>query len=416
MLTGMSVVDDLREALDGLAALDPSTLSDDEVTDTVAALQQLQAQLDAARVRLTGVFDTRRVWQTLGARSAAVCLAGRTNAAPADLSRDVKLARRLRSMPHTREAFSTGAIGRRHTDMLARAHSSTRPPIAAAFPAAEEMLVGFARDMDYRSFEAALRYWLEITDPDGATQDADADFASRYLNLSQTLRDRWVIDGELDPVAGAEIAEALQRIYEELWAADWKLCRQRHGDQACEDRLWRTPTQRRADCLVEMARRASATPADANKPAPLVVIHLGDETLTRMCELASGRVIHPAHVIPHLGDADVQRITYAGASRKITELGTRTPFFSGLLREAIQHRDRHCTEPGCDQPAGRCQVDHHVPKSRGGFTSQTNGRTRCKPANRHKSNRLPDDWANPHYWGAQTPTERDTDPPLFDTG
>ena len=156
-----------------------------------------------------------------------------------------------------------------------------------------------------------------------------------------------------------------------------------------------------------MARRSTAKPADAVEPRPLLVVHLGDQTLNRMCELASGTVITPGQLVPLLDRADIQRIVYAGRSRRITDLGQRTRFFTGPLREAILLRDRHCKHPGCRVPAHNCQVDHIHPRSKGGLTTQDNGQAGCDHHNRHKSNTLPKD-----YTGYATARQ----PPLHDTG
>jgi HNH endonuclease len=133
-----------------------------------------------------------------------------------------------------------------------------------------------------------------------------------------------------------------------------------------------------------MARRSAATPADGRQPRPLFVVHLGDDSLRRLCELASGTVIAPGQLVPLLGEAEIERITYAGGSRRVVDLGRRSRFFTGPLRRAIQLRDRRCTEPGCDTPADDCDVDHLVPYASGGPTDQTNAALKCPHHNRHK--------------------------------
>jgi hypothetical protein len=156
-----------------------------------------------------------------------------------------------------------------------------------------------------------------------------------------------------------------------------------------------------------MARRSAAKPAEAVEPRPLLVVHLGDESLNRLCELGSGRVVTPGQLLPLLGEADIQRIVYAGRSRRITDLGTRTRFFTGPLREAILLRDRHCQHPGCRVPAQNCQVDHIVPRSKGGLTVQGNGQAGCDHHNRHKSDTLPTDYHG--YDSGWKPPLRDTE-------
>ena len=58
--------------------------------------------------------------------------------------------------------------------------------------------------------------------------------------------------------------------------------------------------------------------------------------------------------------------------------------FTGLLRKAIEARDRHCQFPGCDEPISRCQVDHIIPASADGPTAIWNGRLYCGGHNRSR--------------------------------
>ena len=103
------------------------------------------------------------------------------------------------------------------------------------------------------------------------------------------------------------------------------------------------PANGLAAALVEMAQRAMACPADAQKPGPLLLVLAGQESLARICELSTGVVIDPHLIVPYLGVADVQTIVFDGADRPITGSPQRT--FRGLLRRAIQAHDRHCQHP-----------------------------------------------------------------------
>jgi hypothetical protein len=239
------------------------------------------------------------------------------------------------------------------------------------------------------------------------------------VHLSGTFRGNYRLDGQLDAVGGTEVATELRRIEKELFEVDWAQAKAVHGDNATVDHLARTPGQRRADALREMARRSAAKLPDAKEPRPLFVVHLGEDSLRRLCELASGTVITPGQLVPLITQADIERIVYAGTTRRITEIGARTRFFDGPLRRAIQLRDRRCQHPGCDVPAEDCDIDHHIPYSKGGLTSQGNGKAECGTHNRHKSDTLPDDY-NP-YDHDYNPYDHDHDPdgpspPSPDTG
>jgi hypothetical protein len=380
----MEGVELLREGAEALAWLDPDTLTDDELGDALIQFHRLEARLAAGRARVTAVFESRRVYAGDGSKTAAAWLARKTRGCPAGMRAQTRLARRLRHMPATAVALAAGEISERHAEVLAGLAGSPRKAVADAFPEAEPKLVEYAKTLGFDEFVIAVRYWEAMVDQDGVEDQAATDRASRYVHLSQTFRGNWALDGQLDPVGGEEIHTELRRIERELFEADWAAAKTIHGDATSVDDLERTPAQRRADALREMARRSAATPADARQPKPLLVVHLGDDSLRRLCELASGTVIAPGQLVPLLGDADIERIVYAGASRRVIDLGRRSRFFTGALRRAIQLRDRRCTEPGCDVPADDCDVDHRLPYTKDGRTDQNNGDCKCGHHNRHK--------------------------------
>jgi Domain of unknown function (DUF222)/HNH endonuclease len=383
----MEGIELLREAAQALAVLDPDTLTDDQLGDTLIEWQRLDARLAASKARLTAAFDARRAYAADGSKTAAAWLARHTNGSPAEMRAQTRLARRLRHMPATQAALAAGEISERHAEVLASLAASPRKPVADAFGGAEAKLLDYAKTLGFDDFVTAVRYWEAIVDEDGVEEQAAADHASRYVHVSETFRGNWALDGQLDPLTGEEVARELRRLELELLKADWAAAKEIHGDATTQDHLARTPAQRRADALREMARR-SRWPGEGKEPKPLLVVHLGDESLKRLCELASGTPIAPGQLVPLLGDADIERIVYAGPSRRVVDLGRRSRFFTGALRRAIELRDRRCTEPGCDTPAEDGEIDHVIPFSKGGGTDQANGEAKCDHHNRHKSDRL----------------------------
>ncbi len=364
----------LREAVDGLQSVDVDGLSDVELSGLLVDLHSQSARLDAVRVELTGAWDARRAWSTDGAKSAAAWLAHRTHQPRGALNGEVRLARRLRGMPATAAALADGDISAEHADRLARAN---RSGLEAAFARDEEMLVGHARELSWADFARAVAYWEQLAAPDDTEADAQSQHDVRRAHCSETLEGTWVLDALLGPVGGAIFAETLTGIEAELFAADWAAAKAQHGDDVTVDKLARTPAQRRADALVEMATRARTAPADGCRPRPLITALVDYPTFTgRVCELANGTIITPGTLARLLTDADIERIVFNGPSRVI-DVGRRTRFFTGALRRAVQVRDRHCTWPGCDTPAGRCDVDHVVPYDDGGESAQGNGTLLC---------------------------------------
>ena len=109
---------------------------------------------------------------------------------------------------------------------------------------------------------------------------------------------------------------------------------------------------------------------------------LGDGAFSELCELANGTVITPRDLVPWLGAAELETILFDGPSTVLSVSRRRS--FTGAIRRAIEVRDRHCQHPaGCDIPADQCDIDHIVPYTHGGLTSQFNGRLECPTHNRH---------------------------------
>ena len=102
----------------------------------------------------------------------------------------------------------------------------------------------------------------------------------------------------LDPLSGSTVAGELERLERELFEADWAEAKERLGGDPKVGDLTRTPDQRRADALVEMAKRSATAPADGRAPRPLFQPVLGSEQFRHLCELANGKVVSPEAVVP----------------------------------------------------------------------------------------------------------------------
>jgi hypothetical protein len=209
----------------------------------------------------------------------------------------------------------------------------------------------------------------------------------RAFNAVRTLHGTIDLRGTLDRLDGTILINELERLEHDLFVADWADARAEHGQDCGADKLARTASQRRADALIDMARRSAVMPVDGIAPRPLITVLVGYDTFTNtLCELEDGTPLSPQHLLPLLTETDIERIVFGSPSR-VTDVGVRQRFFSGALRRAIEVRDRHCQHgSGCPTPACRCQVDHVIPYTDGGTTTQTNGRLLCGVHNRQRTN------------------------------
>ncbi|HEX2193240.1 MAG TPA: hypothetical protein VHH09_08600 [Acidimicrobiales bacterium] len=377
MSVGTGVVEQLSAAIDALAAVDPATLGDGE---TVVALHRELERLGAVTTRAVAAFEAAGDFAGDGARSAAAWVA--FCRIPSSTARArVRLGRALRHLPVAEAAWVAGEVGEAQVGLLAR---SRTPRTEQCLARDEELLVDEARRLTFRDFSRSLAYWRWRADPNGAEADAEAQREGRRFHLSQSLGGMFFADGLFDPIAGEIVARELHRLEEQLFAADWAEARARVGEDVRIADVRRSPAQRRADAVVEMATRSATAPADGRRPEPLFSVLVGYETFVgAICQLGSGTMASPGSLAPWLDRAWVERVVFDSPSRVI-DVGVRQRLFSGATRRAVEVRDQECFEPSCDVPAEWCQIDHVQPWAEGGLTTQANGRPACAFHNRRR--------------------------------
>ena len=370
-------------AIDEVVAADPSVLAD---CGAVEALYRQLDRLEAAVCRASACFDAGGEWRADGARTAGAWIATRRRMPMSSARRRVQLGRALRHLPAVEEAWLAGDIGVAQVALVADARSDATEDALARD---EAMLVGQAGELQFRHFVRTLAYWTQLADPNGAEAAAAKIHDSRRLHLSSSWKGQWYLDGIFDAIGGEILAQELKRIEKELFEADWAEAKARVGDGVGVGDLGRTAAQRRADALVEMARRSAAVPEGARLPDPLFSVVVDYETFQRTCELGRGSVVTPGSLVPWLDEASVQRVVFDGPSR-VKNVGVRRRLFAGATRTSVQVRERECFHPYCDIPACECQVDHVVPWAEGGLTVDDNGRPACGFHNRERNRPPPE--------------------------
>ena len=481
--------------------------------DDVLQLTRVSRLVDSARVAALGAFDASGVYRADVHPSASTWLAAKAKADRRRVNHQVGVARTMRSMPLVEDAFRDGSIGFEHVATLARAWA---PAFADEFAEAEAELVAAAQTLDFDVFCRAVRTWRDYIDPDGAEARARKQLERREAHASRTLDGMVRVDAWLDAIGGTEFLAEIHRIEQQMFEADWAAARAEFGDGATRSHLGRSAAQRRADALVEMARRSAtcenpakppqwvlnvmmgyatfcaearaaaadhdpdctcadrppaggdhqdhdvdpdddlsdledlldtprtettdrpvpsgSTPtspdADAAVPAdargaidasdtadaapvegdndvmapprqplrlpdwwravdPLPNAGLADTAYyDTMCELEDFTPIAPS-VALSLGLAGTIRRTVFGPDSHIIDFGHAVPYLPDPGKEAVRIRDRECRDPGCSIPGRHCEIDHLIPRSRGGPTSVRNCRCECRTGNRVKGTRMP---------------------------
>lgn len=158
--------------------------------------------------------------------------------APGAAAERVRVARRLHdSLPETRDAFAAGEIGYAHVRVIVRAVDSSEA-CEETIAEAEPILVEVARDCDPVGLRRVAEHWKHMVDAEGFTSSERDRYDRRRLHLSTILDGMGALDGLFDAEGTATIRSAVEAFAIPL-----------PGDT-------RTPTQRRADGLVEACRRA----------------------------------------------------------------------------------------------------------------------------------------------------------------
>jgi hypothetical protein len=243
--------------------------------------------------------------------------------------------------------------------------------------------------LKFAEFSSVVDYWEQHADQDGTDEAAEAKRTQRDVYLYPSPNG-YLGEMRFDTIGGAIVAKEHKRLEEELFKADRAEAKERLGRDPRNDELARTPAQRRADAMIEMAVRSASTPAGARRPEPLFSVLIDYPTLFgRISQLEQGPVVAPGSLLSWLDSASFERIVFGQKTR--AECSETARFFTGATRRVVEVRDRQCQHPFCDLPAEKCQMDHVVPFSEGGPTTQENAQVLCGPHNRMRYERPPPD-------------------------
>ena len=380
------MLDQLKAALTDLGAIDASTLDDDALHDAVVAFEAVAGGCESIRSGFLAEWAFRGRWCSDGSLTARARLAHDTRCDARTAGRLLTRATKLRRMPEVMEAWRTGQITTDHVNVLCRANTSK---VRHLFERDQAQLLDAARNrsLSFAQFDRLVRAWSAMAEDQ--VDPRDRLNRDRHLHASTTFGGATAIGGMLDPNSGAIFRQELERLEREMFLADWADAESQRGPgNVTADLLARTASQRRADALVEMAKRSrtlASTPT-TDLVRPVISVLVGADAFKEACEIFNDTVLTPRQVAPLIADADIERVVY-GPEPHHLELGRRARFYSPAQRRAIQLRDRVCAHPTCDIPAQNCDIDHIQEHSQGGPTTLANARLLCPRHNRQRPGR-----------------------------
>ncbi len=374
----MCSTEPLASALDALASEQVDTLSNEDLRTEMADLLVAVNRLNAELTRRVQEFDRRGLAIDDACRSTAGWLRtfGRLSAPAA--SACVKRARLAGRLPALSQAAADGDISPDHLDRVTRLADRVGVEVAAQ---ADQVLADSARHLDPTTLGRLCERIVAHVDPDGAQPDAAADFARRAITLSP-FDGMVLVRGQLDPDGGAALVTALNALM---------------GPPAADE--LRSPAQRRADALVELARGAlrdgHLPTAGGVRPQVAVLVPAArlagqdqdtesecagprDSGQSWMVNLAAPAWLDWVGDIPDVVarriacDADVWRVLLDPATSQPLDVGRTHRLVPAWLRKALHARDRGCRFPGCHTPAAWTDGHHLHHWADGGPTSLSN--------------------------------------------
>jgi hypothetical protein len=231
----------LAAEIDGLAGDDLGGLGAALLAEQILALEVLEDQLAAAKLRRLAALDAQGAAGAeagVYAPSTAAWLRAQLRMGPAAAKQRVRTARMLHRGPlaGTAQALADGEVSYQHAAALAEVTHDLPPTRVAE---AEPVLLDAARRLDPPSLRRLTTHLRDLVDPDHAEERGRARLERRGLWLSPTFEGLVDVEGLLDAEAGEAVRAALE-----------PLARPTGPDDE------RSGAQRRADALAELARGA----------------------------------------------------------------------------------------------------------------------------------------------------------------
>jgi hypothetical protein len=322
-----------------------------ELAVALRDLAGLRSALDACEARVLAAFNTSGGWKATGAADAAAWLRAETGVSSRDAAGRVAAADALTVLPATVEALADGEITAEHAVALARATQRT-PDLAAH----EATLLAAGSGQSADAFAKTVRRHEHLVAADSGAERALRQHERRSLTTSTVADGMTLIQARLDPINAATFLGVLDRVAEELW---------RGGDGDVRAIGLHV---RRADALVELARRAGAvdpTASGLRRPDPTLIALVDYQLLLGQldaagvtCQLADGTPIPAATARRLACNAGILPAVLGGRSVPL-DWGTTRRLATPAQKLALMVRDGPtCVFPDCDRPWTWCDAHH----------------------------------------------------------
>lgn len=407
----------LAGALEVLGSAPWWQLGEGELARAVVGLHGLESRVAAVQVGALGEVGARGLPAAAGAKDVAGWLRALVPVTPQHAAARAALAQAGvgagmgaagDEVAATREAFRAGRISPGHAGVLTR----TMAAVAAMGEVvdertraeAQDLLLGAAGRVDPAQLAKAglrLRHVLDPDAPARLARDEDAQHQARAAYLVQESSGMWLLRALMPAVEGAKVQASLHALARPRPATD-------NGPDP------RTGPQRLADALSMLAElsltartgQPGALPARGGAPTRLILTTDLTTLLTTASNTDSrglmpgtvhtgdpgGWPVSPLTVQTLACDAEILPILIDDHTGRPLDVGDTQYPFPPRIRRAIEHRDQHCTYPGCTAPPPWCHAHHITPYTHSRRTAEDNGTLLCGRHHRH---------VHAHHWTAR---------------
>jgi hypothetical protein len=338
----------IRLGIAALAGEDRTGWNATSQSERVVELLEIRERLEAEVLRLIGSWDHQRAWEIDGSLSPRAWLRYRSRVSDNEAQRLVKNARLVDRHEAVAVALADGDMTAPHVEALGRAMSKSRKPLLDDHA---EMLAEQAKHLPIGDFTTLMRRWASLADDQLAKQSFAEKWDRRHLHASTTL-DGWVTgDFFLDPIAGANLLNALDHVAP--------------PDPEDAPDGPRPLSQRRADALADLISwyvngdHPGGNPPNINTVADLATL-IGEspQMATARCEIDGVGPVTRSVLEQMCCDARFTRFIMSGPTQ-VLDMGRATRLVTNPQRRALVVRDRRCRFPSCNRRTQWCDV-HHI--------------------------------------------------------
>ncbi len=426
-IVGMDLAE-LTAKLQNLYTQTPDALTDTELFNHTAQIEDLTAAIHAYGMQYQAAAHQRKAYKTRGYRSDATGVSHRTRLSRATCGRHINQAHLIvNKLPKIYKAYLAGVLNTDQINLIYR--YADLPPLREAAVFDQNLFINWS-SKTWPEFRQNLEDWAEYNDHTDPQDQDEKDFDNRRMVWAQGLGRTMLLEINMPNDMFEQLCNIIGPVYDKFLKQEVREARAAAGlnpDEQNDDDgrfldLVRSDKQRWLDALMTVIRAGGTVinkllgdaaeagidlePEDLDpgtgseviivldqKTAEREIARRNGETLpdltpedleNRRCETLSGLPLSPSTAVDYLELGHFRRMILKPNDLDFY-LSRKTRFFTGPRRTGLMARDRFCQDPGCGTPANKCEADHIKEYAEGGLTLPSNGKMRCGPCHRHKT-------------------------------